>query len=100
MGTAAQSAKGNHRLGAYFDQPQGLFDLAVFPSSSVFTYASAPNQLVYFQDFHSPHPTAFSPLVFRSGRGGIGQGGWGTEVCKQVPSLTGQSVLLTLPGDL
>lgn len=31
MGTAAQSAKGNHRLGAYFDQPQGLFDLAVFP---------------------------------------------------------------------
>lgn len=32
------------------------------------------------------------------GAGGPGSGG--TKVCEQVPSLAGQAVLLTLPGDL
>ena len=32
------------------------------------------------------------------GLGALGRGG--TKVCEQVPSLAGQAVLLTLPGDL
>lgn len=96
MGTAAQSAKGSHRLGAYFDQPRGLFDLAVFSLEFSFYICFSTQPACVFSGFPSPYPPAFSPSVFRSGGGGMGAGGpgsGGTKVCEQVPSLAGQAVL-------